>query len=201
LDTAVTGLYGEHFGAGITPPWSKIGGDNQSKEPIVIIGGSSSVGAYGKRNGTHLSKSHSDHITAIQLARLSGFYPIIATASPSNEKLVKSYGATHFFDRNLSGNQLKAAISKVTDSPIRIVYDAISLPETQHIGWELLAENGTLILTLPATVKEDEGKGRKAIPTYGAPHVPQNQELCRGSWAMVEHWLSEGTIQVCSAIT
>ncbi|OJA21242.1 hypothetical protein AZE42_02527 [Rhizopogon vesiculosus] len=178
LDTAVTGLYGEHFGAGITPPWSKIGGDNQSKEPIVIIGGSSSVGAY-----------------AIQLARLSGFYPIIATASPSNEKLVKSYGATHFFDRNLSGNQLKAAISKVTDSPIRIVYDAISLPETQHIGWELLAENGTLILTLPATVKEDEGKGRKAIPTYGAPHVPQNQELCRGSWAMVEHWLSEGTIQ------
>jgi len=178
LDTAVTGMYGGHYGAGITPPWAKNGSDSKSKGPIVIIGGSSSVGSY-----------------AIQLARLSGFYPIIATASPSNEHLIKSYGATHFFDRHLSGKQLKAAISKVTDSPIGIVYDAISLPETQHTGWGLLAENGTLVLTLAAEVKEDEGKGRKAIPTFADPHVPQNQELCRNSWAMVETWLSEGAIQ------
>jgi hypothetical protein len=147
------------------------------------------------------SKPYADHITAIQLARLSGFYPIIATASPSNEYLVKSYGATHVFDRHLSGNQLRTAISKVTDSPIGIVYDTISLPETQHIGWGLLEESGILILTLPAAVKEDEGKGRKAIPTYANPHVPQNQELCRHSWVMVEAWLSGGVIQVCSAIT
>ncbi|OAX34298.1 GroES-like protein [Rhizopogon vinicolor AM-OR11-026] len=178
LDTAVTGMYGEDSGAGITPPWAKSGVDNKSKGPIVIIGGASSVGSY-----------------VIQLARLSGFYPIIATASPSNEHLVKSYGATHFFDRHLSGSQLKEAISQVTDSPIGIVYDAISLPDTQQIGWGLLAENGTLVLTLPESVKEDEGKGRKAIATFGTPHMPQNQELGRNSWAMVEKWLSEGAVQ------
>ncbi|OJA19965.1 hypothetical protein AZE42_12053 [Rhizopogon vesiculosus] len=160
LDTAVTGMYGKDFGAGITPPWAKSGVDNKSKGPIVIIGGASSVGSY-----------------VIQLARLSGFYPIIATASPSNEHL------------------LKEAISQVTDSPIKIVYDAIALPDTQQIGWGLLAENGTLVLTLPASVKENEGKERKAIATFGTPHMPQNQELGRNSWAMVEKWLSEGAVQ------
>ncbi|KAJ8586813.1 GroES-like protein [Rhizopogon salebrosus TDB-379] len=178
LDTAVMGMFGDHYGAGLTPPWAEAGGEHKSKGPIVIIGGSSSVGAY-----------------AIQLARLSGFYPIIATASPSNEQLVKSYGATHFFDRHLSGNQLKAAISKVTDSLVGVVYDAISLPETQRIGWELLAESGTLVLTLAAVVKEDEGKGRKTIETYGVPHAPQNRELGLKLWAMVEKWLSEGVLQ------
>jgi NADPH:quinone reductase-like Zn-dependent oxidoreductase len=184
LDTAVIGMYGERYGAGLTPPWAEIGDDNksESKGPIVIIGGSSSVGAYGKTAGTpRLRKPHPNHITAVQLARLSGFYPIITTASPSNEQLVKNYGATHFFDRHLSSDQFNAAVSEVTDSPIGIVYDAISLPETQKIGWELLAENGILILTLAAAVEEDEGKGRKAIPTHGTPHAPENQELCRNS--------------------
>ncbi|KAG1866851.1 chaperonin 10-like protein [Suillus subluteus] len=176
LDTALVGLYGNHFGAGLTPPWTKSVGE--SKKPIVILGGSSSVGSY-----------------AIQLARLSGFYPIITTASPSNEELVRNYGATHFFDRNLSGKQLKAAISKITDSPIGIVYDAISLPETQSVGWELLANNGTLVLTLAGSVKEDEGKGRKVISTFGVPHTPQNVELCSSSWAVVEKWLLEGAIK------
>lgn len=43
--------------------------------------------------------------------------------------------------------------------------------------------------------------GRKAILTAGTPHFPQNNELGRNSWAMVEEWLAEGDIQVCSAIT
>jgi hypothetical protein len=94
-----------------------------------------------------------------------------------------------------------AAISEVTDSPITLVYDAISLPETQLAAWELLADNGTLVVTLPPSVKEDEGKGRKVVGTFANPHIPQNDELCSSSWAMVEKWLSEGTIRVCFATT
>ncbi|OAX39655.1 GroES-like protein [Rhizopogon vinicolor AM-OR11-026] len=164
-----------------------------AKKPIVIIGGSSCVGLVSELELAF--QPHLNRTAVIQLARLSGFYPIIATASPSNEDLVKSYGATHFLDRHLPGNELKAAISKVTDSSIGIVYDAISLPETQLMGWGLLAENGTLILTHDVLVKEDENKGRKAARAFGSPHAPQNQELSRSSWAMVEKWLSEGTIQ------
>ena len=88
----------------------------------------------------------------------------------------------------------------MTESPIGFVYDAISLPETQHIGWGLLADNGILILTLPAAVKDDESKGRKAIMTIGYPHWPQNEEVCRNSWARVEKWLSEGVLQVCFTV-
>ncbi|KAG2074192.1 GroES-like protein [Suillus decipiens] len=178
LTTAVVGLYGNQFGAGVVPPWTKSTGDHESKKPIVIFGGSSSVGSY-----------------TIQFARLSGFYPIIVTASPSNEELVRDYGATHFFDRNLSGTQLKAAISEVTDRPIKLIYDAISSIETQSVAWEMLANNGTLVSTSFPSVKEDEGRGRKVIMTSGISHLPENQELCRSSWAMVETWLSEGTIK------
>ncbi|KAG1897275.1 chaperonin 10-like protein [Suillus fuscotomentosus] len=178
LDTAVVGLYGDQFGARITPPWEEGAGGHELKKPIVILGGSSSVGAY-----------------AIQLARLSGFYPIITTASPSNEELVKGYGATHFFDRKLSGKQLLAAISEITDDPIKLVYDAISLPETQSVAWELLAENGTLVLTLPASVEENERKGRRVIQTFAGTDAAQNVELCSSSWAMVEKWLSDGTLK------
>ncbi|KAG2361282.1 chaperonin 10-like protein, partial [Suillus spraguei] len=178
LTTAVVGLYGNRFGAGVAPPWTESTSDHESKTPIVILGGSSCVGSY-----------------TIQFARLSGFYPIITTASPSNEELVRDHGATHFFDRKLSVEQLKTAISKVTDSPIRLIYDAISLPETQSVAWELLANDGTLVLTHPASVKEDEGKGRKVISTFADPHAPQNEELCRSSWALVEKWLLEGTIK------
>ncbi|KAG1750273.1 chaperonin 10-like protein [Suillus lakei] len=151
LDTAVAGLYGKYMGAGITPPWVISVSDHEPKKPIVILGGSSCV-------------------AAIQLARLSGFYPVITTASPSNKDLVRDYGATHFFDRHLS-------------------------QKTQSVGWGLLAQNGILVSTLPALVKEDEGKGRKAVSTLGSPYLPHNQELHSSSWAMVEKWLLEGTIQ------
>lgn len=58
LDTAVTGMYGKQNGAGIAPPWEEDdSGSNTPEEPIVIIGGSSSVGSYGKKSKTPLLKT------------------------------------------------------------------------------------------------------------------------------------------------
>ncbi|KAG2340284.1 hypothetical protein BDR05DRAFT_967043 [Suillus weaverae] len=76
-----------------------------------------------------------------------------------------------------------------------MVFDTISLQNTQTVGWGSLVQNGILVLTLPASVKEDEGKGRKTVFTIGSPHLPHNHELFRNSWAMVEKWLSKGIIQ------
>lgn len=42
LDTALVGLYGKHYGAGVTPPWTENDSGHESKKPIVILGGSSS---------------------------------------------------------------------------------------------------------------------------------------------------------------
>ncbi|KAH7920889.1 GroES-like protein, partial [Leucogyrophana mollusca] len=178
FDTAVTGLYGQWNGAGITPPWEEGGKKKYSGNPIVIMGGSGSVGSY-----------------AIQLARLSGFSPIITTASPNHETYLKSLGATDVLDRHLSGDEIKAAVVKITGVSIEVVYDTVSLPETQKAAWGVLAPGGTLVLTLPGTVSETEGKNRKVLTTLGSPHLPRNKELAIGAWRCLEKWLEEGQIQ------
>jgi len=48
FDTASTGLYGDTYGIGLMPPWAEGGVGKYSRKPIVIIGGASSVGSYGK---------------------------------------------------------------------------------------------------------------------------------------------------------
>ncbi|KAG2149024.1 chaperonin 10-like protein [Suillus bovinus] len=179
FDTASTGLYNDNkYGLGLTPPWVKNGIGMYSASPIVILGGASAVGSY-----------------AIQLARISGFGPLIVTASPTHEAYLKSLGATHVFDRHLSATALKAEVDKFTGGHLKYVYDAISLPQTQQIGWSLLSPKGRLVLTLPPSVKEDEGKGRTAIRTFGSPHAEENKQLCKGSWAILSEWLEAGTIE------
>ncbi|KIJ07711.1 hypothetical protein PAXINDRAFT_89974 [Paxillus involutus ATCC 200175] len=178
FDTAAVGLYSEQLGAGLTPPWVEGGQGKYSGKPILIMGGSSSVGSF-----------------VIQLARLSGFSPIITTASPAHENHLKSLGATDFIDRHVSGDQFTASLNKITKQPIEIVYDAISLPETQQAAWAVLSNNGTLVLTLQPVVKEDQGKGRRVVPTYGSPHAQANHALCDASWRILGKWLQDGVIK------
>ena len=79
---------------------------------------------------------------ALQLARLSGFSPIIATASLRNTDLVKSLGATHIIDRGeVSLADLPAAVAKITSQCIKMVYSAVIIPEAQEAGYACLARS------------------------------------------------------------
>ncbi|KAG2074427.1 GroES-like protein [Suillus decipiens] len=179
FDTASIGLYcSSEFGLGLTPPWVEGGIRAYRGTPIVILGGSSAVGSY-----------------AIQLARLSGFSRIIATASLTHEKYLKSLGATHVLNRDLSANDLKTAVSNVSRKPIKYVFDTISLLETQQVGWSLLAQDGRLLLTLPPLVEEEEKKGRKFVRSLGSPHACDNRPFSTESWAIFSEWLKAGTIK------
>jgi len=120
-------------------------GPTAKGQPVVILGGSSSVGQY-----------------AIQLARLAGFSPIITTATPANKKLLTSLGATHLIDRN-SGSIVED-IQSIAPS-ITLVFDTISAKETHELGLKIIKEDtvgSKLIVTMPAdesiTAKND---GRK----------------------------------------
>ena len=63
---------------------------------------------------------------AIQLAKLSGFSPIIVTASQRNADYCKKAGATHIIDyRETPYSQLSEAVAKITTEPIEVV---LSLP-------------------------------------------------------------------------
>ncbi|KAG8213338.1 chaperonin 10-like protein [Butyriboletus roseoflavus] len=178
FDTAAVGLYSDQLGAGLTPPWVEGGQGKYAGEPILIMGGSSSVGMY-----------------AIQLAKLSGFSPIITTASSGHEQELEALGATDVIERYITAEQFTRALQKITQQPIKVAYDVIAVPETQRMAWSAVARGGTLVLTLQPIVKEEEGKGRSIVATYGNPHAQPNQALCRESWSILGKWLQDGVIK------
>ncbi|EJF64050.1 GroES-like protein [Dichomitus squalens LYAD-421 SS1] len=137
LVTASVGLYSQPGGGQYVPPWAEGGKGKYASQPLVIIGGATVVGS-----------------AAIQLGKLSGFSPIVTTASLKNAALLRSYGATHVLDRNLSADALRAEVKKIIGGSPSFVYDAVSLPETQAAAYGLLAPGGRLLVILPETVKE-----------------------------------------------
>lgn len=55
LGTAAIGLYGRTNGVGLMPPWKHGGVGKYRNMPILIFGGSGSVGNYGRRRLSNLS--------------------------------------------------------------------------------------------------------------------------------------------------
>ncbi|KAG6827875.1 hypothetical protein H0H92_010144 [Tricholoma furcatifolium] len=140
---AVAGLYLPNpYGAGLTHPFDPSTRGKYASKPLIVLGGATSVGQF-----------------AIQVGRLSGFSPIITTASRAkHDSHLKSLGATHILDRNLSSEALAAEIRKITSKPLEIVYDAVSVPDTQATGYSLLSDGGSLVIVLAPTIKAEEGK-------------------------------------------
>lgn len=101
-------------------------------------------------------------------------------------------------DRHLNKDAFRVALQKITQKPIEIAYDAVAFPETQQAAWSVIAQGGTLVMTLHPVVKEEEGKGRTVIATYGDPHVETNKTMCCGSWNILGKWLQDGIIKVCN---
>jgi len=175
FNTASVGLFGRDLGAGLTPPWK-----DRSKyrnRPMMIMGGATSVGCY-----------------TIQLARYAGFSPIMCTASMKNEKYLKDLGAHHVFDRDMSPEDLKMAVQKHTKDPIRVVFDTVSQRETQEAGWNLLSDDGLLIVTLEPKVEPGSGDRREVISTRGSPHLGQNKDFSKETWSQLSEWLKNERI-------
>ncbi|KAF6812404.1 alcohol dehydrogenase, partial [Colletotrichum musicola] len=66
---------------GTSLPAANLSGTSAAGRAILIWGGATAVG-----------------VSAIQLAKLAGFNPIFATASPRNHAALQALGATHVFD-------------------------------------------------------------------------------------------------------
>lgn len=135
---------------------------------------------------------------AIQLAKLSGFSPIITTASARNEAYVKSLGATHVLDRvAVPLASLSSAVKEITKEPITIVYDSISEPETQNVGYDILAPGGKLILVLaPAIDEKKRTADKELVSVYGNVHAASLRELGVGLYKNLTALLAAGDIKV-----
>lgn len=163
LATAALALYNREVektaSVGLVAPWEE-GGAGKYKGPFVVFGGASSVGQY-----------------AIQIARLSGFSPIIATASLHNTDLLKSLGATYVVDRKLDHDATVAEITKLAAGvPIEFVYDSISIAETQNAAIDVLAPGGHLIITLANQLPENKTAGKTLTHVFGNVQPANNRK-------------------------
>jgi NADPH:quinone reductase-like Zn-dependent oxidoreductase len=147
----------------------------------------------------HMSKkefTRSINLSAIQLAKLSGFSPIITTASLKHGEYLKSIGATHVIDRSISASNLVSEISRITQNvPIKYAVDSISLPDTQQTAYDLLGEGGKLAIFRPPAAKTTEEK--EIFYIYGLLREPSNIELLESLLHdNLERLLKEGAIKV-----
>ncbi|GJE89873.1 zinc-binding alcohol dehydrogenase family protein [Phanerochaete sordida] len=183
--TAAFGLYQAKQqplgGLGLTPVWEEGGRGKYAGEPIVIIAGATGVGQH-----------------TIQFAKLSGFSPIITTASPHNAAYLKSLGATHVLDRALPLSALPARVRAITAKPVLYGYDAVSVPETQNALFDAVAPGGQILL-VKRTVAVDEAKvverGTYVARVFGDVQAPGMQEIGRTLYAHFTQLVEAGEIK------
>ena len=140
-----------------------------------------------------------DHVV-IQIARLSGFSPIITTASLHNAEFLKSLGATHVLDRTLPASSIIAEVQKIAGGkPVEYAYDAISLPDTQPLAYDVVAPGGTLIIVLNEAIpaeKKKEGDNKRVVHAFGTVHTPENRAVGVEFYNRLSEWLRTGIIVV-----
>ena len=135
-------------------------------------------------------------VLVVQLAKISGFSPIITTASIKHAEALKGLGADVVLSRDLSTDELKQEISKHTSKPITLIYDAVSLDSTQRTAVDLLAPNGALVTTLPDVIGELD-QGKTSIRVWGILRLEQNVVLLEDFFhERISGWVEKGLIQV-----
>ncbi|KAJ3570226.1 hypothetical protein NP233_g4544 [Leucocoprinus birnbaumii] len=158
-----------------------------ANQPILILGGASSVGQY-----------------TIQLAKASGFSPIITTASLKHTEKLKALGATHIIDRNIPINTIRPQISEIigialgasadtNDGLLSYIFDTVSVQETQTAAYDLLAPGGTLALVLPPLVQSSPEK--RVTGSMATPLVPEAREDLKVLYASITTLVENGTIE------
>ncbi|RPD59714.1 GroES-like protein [Lentinus tigrinus ALCF2SS1-6] len=167
--------------ANFTAPWEEGGKTKYAGKPAFIVGGSSSVGQY-----------------AIQVAKYSGYSPIITTASLHNEVLLKSLGATAVVDRKLPASAIISEVQKLAgNKPIEYVFDTVSIADTQSLAYDVLAPGGTLLILLNDEIpaeKKNAADNKRIVHGFGSARVSQNREVGVQLFSRLTEWLETGVI-------
>ncbi len=134
------------------------------------------------------------------MAKLSGFSPIVTTASPDHFALLTALGADHVLDRNALQAELLSQIATiVADVPLMFAYDAISSPETQHVAYNALASGRTMIITWEKTIttaEEQAKEGKKIAEVLASVYVPENREIGVALFKQLPGWLESKVLRV-----
>ncbi|THU86096.1 GroES-like protein [Dendrothele bispora CBS 962.96] len=175
--TAAYGLCADApLGVGLNPTFDDIKEKFQEKTALVI-GGSTSVGQY-----------------VIQVLRYLGFPTIIVYASAHQFPYLKTFGATDLIDRKaVPFSDLDTAVKKVTSSPIDVVYDTISLVDSQAAGYKLLPNGGKMVITVEDEIK-DKVEGKEFVHVFGNVHPEDHKEFGVKLFSKLPKLLEDGII-------
>lgn len=144
---------------------------------------------------------------ALQLAKLSGFNPIITTSSPATTAYCRAAGATHVIDYHTTPYAALASLirSSITDKAISTVYDAVSKPDSQPACWSVLGPGGKLVITLPPAagvggklgLGEEDEEGKRVVWVHGvaADEELGDGRLARGLFGALEGLLERGELR------
>jgi len=134
-------------------------------EPVLVWGGSSSVGSF-----------------AVQLLTHAG-YKVISTASSHNHDYVRSLGAVAVID--YKDADVVAQIKKAAGGPIKYAYDAISEHGSVEKSIEVVEEGGSIRLVLPPAPAPEDVKKKVEVLATSVVFLLQNQDFAR--WAFHDY--------------
>ena len=130
------------------------------------------------------------------MAKLSGFSPIVTTASLRNADWLRQLGATHVLDRGLAFDALGNELRKIVLEPLTVVYDAVASPDTQNFAYDILAPGGALAVVRPVAVSEEKRTPDKRVNfVYANAFRPENQRLGQSLYSKLHDLLEEGVIK------
>lgn len=136
---------------------------------------------------------------AIQLAKLSGFSPIIATASLHNEAYLKSIGVTHLIDRHADP---VAEVPKIVGTtPVEVVFSSAPDRSVWATALDVVAPGGTLILAAPPPPPphlREKYSDRYIANVYANFQLPQYRALGESlySTGKLTQLLEDGSLKV-----
>ena len=96
-------------------------------------------------------------------------------------------------------SNLGHAIAEITTEPIKVVYDAVSTPESQPAAIHLLAEGGAMVVTGPSqvgTVNTRSSEGKLVVMAAGNANEEIKRDFTTGMYKALPALLRDGRIKV-----
>ncbi|KAI0779737.1 GroES-like protein [Fomes fomentarius] len=171
---------------GLSPPWEAEGRGKYAGKSAFVPGGASQVGLF-----------------ALQFLKLSGFGPIIATASAHNFELVKAYGATHVIDRKLpTADVVKQVTAIAGGGGVDLVYDAISTEDTLALSEAVARPGSQLVCVTPPlgefVAKLAADKRLQVAVAQGSMSIEKNRGGIDGLLEKLPQLLQDGLLKPTS---
>lgn len=117
-----------------------------------------------------------------------------------NDALLKVFGTIHVISNPLLTSTIAAEVEKIADGkPVELVYDAMSLPDTQALAYEVLALGDALLLTRAPQIPEDNKQvddNNKIVHVFGNVQTHENRQLGIEQYSRLTKWLRTSAIVV-----